>query len=140
MKVEGPSGPKGVARPGAKKSAGAAGFGEMISDTAETQGTASPSSVMSIQGVDSLMSLQGAEDGTSEEARRKARVRGEVLLEQLDKIRIGILAGGVPVSTLKQLRHAVNVQRAEILDPALNEVLDEIDLRVQVELAKHDQR
>jgi hypothetical protein len=143
MKIDGPSstsGTKGVSKSGAKKGAGATGFGEMISDTAETQGTAAPSSVMSIQGVDALLSLQGAEDGTSEEARRKARLRGEVLLDQLDKLRIGLLTGGIPVTTLQQLKHAVNSQRAHVMDPELNTVLDEIELRVLVELAKHEQR
>lgn len=142
MKIEGPgktSGPKGVSKTGAKKGAGDTSFSGLIEESGGAEATAAPSGVMSIQGVDALLSLQDVGDGTQGGGNKKARMRGEVLLDQLDKIRMGLLSGGIPVSTLQQLKHAVNSQRGEVMDPRLNEVLDEIDLRVQVELAKFEQ-
>jgi hypothetical protein len=93
---------------------------------------------MSRGSLDALLSLQVAGDGTSEEATRKAKHRASLLLAKLEHIRLGILAGGIPKSSLQQLSTMVSQHRAEVMDPVLGEILDEIDLRAQVELAKHD--
>lgn len=141
MKIDGPgktSGTKGVSKTGAKKGAGDASFSGMIDGAGDVASPAAASGVMSIQGIDALLSLQEAGDGTHGGGNKKARMRAEVLLDQLDKVRMGLLSGGIPVSTLQQLKNALHSQRAEVMDPGLNEVLDEIDLRVQVELAKFE--
>lgn len=83
--------------------------------------------------VDSLLSLQevgGRADGNVS--------RGHQTLDLLDEIRDGLLAGTIPVSKLKDLSHVIEDQRSSISDPGLQEVLDEIDLRAQVELAKYE--
>jgi hypothetical protein len=142
MKVEGPgktSGPKGVSKTGAKRGASGASFGSMIDETSETEGAAPAAGVMPIAGIDALLSLQGAEDSIGGGG-RKNRQRAESLLDELDKLRIGILSGGIPVSTLRHLSHMVTSRREAVMDPALGTLLDEIDLRVQVELAKHDRK
>lgn len=141
MKIEGPgktSGPKGSSKTGAKRGPGDASFGGMIDDTAETSGAAPAAGVMPIAGIDALLSLQSAEDSTG--GGRKNRQRAESLLDELDKLRLGILNGGIPLSTLRQLSHMVSARREAVMDPALGTLLDEIDLRVQVELAKHDRK
>lgn len=140
MKIEGPKKSdtaKGVSKTGAKKATGDATFSGLVDDSAETAGQKPVSGVMSINQLDALLSIQEGADSASEEAAKKGRQRAALLLDQLDQLRIGILSGGIPVSTLQRLGQTVFGHRDKIMDPKLAEVLDEIDLRVQVELAKH---
>lgn len=136
MKVEGPnktSGTKGVSKTGAKKSTGDGTFSALVSDTEETEAQSPVSRTASVGALDALLMLQAAEDGASG---KKARKRASDLLDHLEKIRIGLLTGELPSSTLHQLSQAIAAQRETVLDPKLNEILDDIDLRAQVELAK----
>jgi hypothetical protein len=50
-----------------------------------------------------------------------------------------LLAGGISREKLLQLSRIVNARRSQITDPKLAAILDDIDLRAQVELAKHSQ-
>lgn len=139
MKVEGPgktSGARGVSKTGAKKSAGDAAFDSMIDEAESIEGQKPVSGVMSIGQLDALLSLQETADGTSDEAGRRGKKRGEELLAGLDQVRLGLLAGSIPQSTLQQLGRLVGAHREKFMDPKLADILDEIDLRVQVELAK----
>ncbi len=139
MKVEGPSkssSAKGVSKTGAKPGAGGSSFSGMIEDTADVAEAKPAAGSMSIQGIDALLSLQQADDGTSPEARRRAKERGNALLDQLDKIRIGLLTGSISPVTLENLSRMIDSHRETIGDPALADIIADIDLRVQVELAK----
>ena len=88
-----------------------------------------------VGGVDSLLSLQ--EVGDAATGRSKGLQRAAELLDQLDEIRHGLLVGGLSRHNLLDLARAVRAQRASIGDPRLAEVLDEIELRAEVELAKY---
>jgi hypothetical protein len=57
----------------------------------------------------------------------------------LDQVRDGLLGGGIPRSTLNRLAVAVGRRHETFADPRLQNVLDEIDLRARVELAKLEQ-
>ncbi len=138
MKIEGPgkSGSvKGTSRTGAKKSADGSTFSDMLEETSGAEAAAPVSSVMQISSLDVLLSVQQSDDAGSG-AGKRAKQRAKDLLDNLDQIRLGLLAGGVPLSTLKNLEQMVSRQKENILDPRLSEIIDDIDLRVQVELAK----
>jgi hypothetical protein len=140
MKIEGPrksSGAGGVSKTGGAKKTGDSGFSGMIDDTGEAEAEKPISGVANVGRLDALLALQEAVDGTSEEASRKSRKRAASLLDELDKVRMGLLTGGIPKDTLQHLTHMVSQHRESVMDPKLAELLDEIDLRVQVELAKH---
>lgn len=140
MKVDGPnksSGTKGPSKTGAKRSAGGSSFGSMIDETDETSAKAGVSGAAPTAQIDALLALQEMEDSTSEEAERRAKKRGQLLLDQLDQLRLGLLTGGIALATLHQLDRMVASERDKVMDPRLAAVLDEIDLRVQIELAKH---
>lgn len=81
-----------------------------------------------------LLSIQEIADATT--GRSRARARGEAMLDRLEDIRLGLLAGGVPRERLVELSRLARARRAEAVDPRLVEVLDEIELRAEVELAK----
>jgi len=137
MKIEGPNPLRGGAIRKSKvgKPAGSAGFGGAMDVTEET--VPSPSGVTGaapIQSVDSLLALQGSDDGA--DGRGRARARGEALLDRLDMLRTDILEGRIPRQRLDELGSLVRSQRAVVDDPRLTDVLDQIELRVEVELAK----
>jgi len=87
--------------------------------------------------VDNLFMLQEvAEDMTGR--RRAAMQRGSSMLDRLDDIRVALLTGSLPRGQLESLRRMAK-ERGDVLnDPQLQSVLDEIELRVAVELAKLD--
>ncbi len=84
--------------------------------------------------LDSILTLQGLDDSTS--GRSKGLAHGEQLLDMLDQVRDGLLAGGIPRATLNRLAVAVGRRHESFADPKLRGVLDEIELRAHVELAK----
>ena len=60
----------------------------------------------------------------------------EDLLDRLESLRLDIITGQVPARRLAGLLTSLRAQRAQFTDPRLIEILDEIDLRAAVELAK----
>ncbi len=87
-----------------------------------------------IAALDSILALQGMDDST--DGRSKGMKHGEQLLDMLDQVRDGLLAGGIPRTTLNRLAAAVTRRHDQFADPRLQTVLDEIELRAHVELAK----
>lgn len=106
-----------------------AGDDEQASPASALTGTAS------ISGVDSLLSLQEVPDAAT--GRSRGLKRAGDLLDQLDEIRYGLLMGGLSRANLQDLARSVRQQRATVTDPRLTEILDEIELRAAVELAKY---
>ncbi len=108
-------------------------FAALIGDGGTT-GTTDVSAAPAVAPVDSLLAAQEVPDGTK--ARRRDWRRGATILDSLDDIRIGLLTGMIPGAKLNQLIRNLGIERATTADPKLAAVLDEIDLRAQVELAK----
>lgn len=90
-----------------------------------------------IAALDSILTLQGMEDSLN--GRSKGVSHGEQLLGLLDQVRDGLLAGGIPRTTLNRLAVAVGKRHESFSDPKLQSVLDEIEVRAHVELAKLEQ-
>jgi len=64
------------------------------------------------------------------------RHRADTLLNELDRIRMGLLSGSLTVGHVIDIADVVASHREKIMDPQLTAILDEIDLRAQIELAK----
>lgn len=88
--------------------------------------------------VDALLTLQAV--GERPDGSARARERAEELLDRLDEIRLGLLLGTIPATQLEQLSAAIQRKRDHVADPRLAELLDEVDLRARVELAKLGRR
>ena len=96
--------------------------------------TDGPSNTRNIGGIDTLLALQGVEEPG--EKRRRRRKRGRGALDALDALKLGLLSGNLDTAALTRLK-AVSTGLAEPTgEPALDTVLAEIALRVEVELAK----
>ncbi|MFN3076801.1 MAG: flagellar assembly protein FliX [Alphaproteobacteria bacterium] len=97
-----------------------------------------------IASVDALLAMQTATDddgdGGGKEARRRMIERGEQILDGLEAIRDGLLAGRIPMDRLANLAQMVRGRRDQGVDPRLATVLDEIELRAEIELAKLSRR
>lgn len=142
MKVEGPnksSGVKGASKSGAKQGAGGAAFSGMLGGADDVSEAKNVSGPMAVGGIDALLSLQDVGNST-EESTKRAKKRALSLLDKLDELKVEILTGRVPQHTLHQLSNMIATQRESVMDPKLAAVLDEVDLRVQVELAKFSRR
>lgn len=90
--------------------------------------------VTEVGGVNTLLTIQEVADPTAE--RRRAVRRGEDMLERLDELRHGLLAGTLPREKLDSLLALVRRHHDRVADPRLREVLREIEVRAAVELAK----
>lgn len=138
MKVDGPSGPKGTSatrKAGGKPGASGAQFDSLMG-AEEASGAAPTSAAQSIARVDVLLAVQGAEDPREGASKKRMQVRSENILKELDKIRVSMLAGTLTVGQMIDIADTVAAHREKITDPQLAGILDEIDLRAQVELAR----
>lgn len=92
-------------------------------------------------GVGSLAALLALQQGdTAEERRRRSIRRGGGLLDRLDALKLALLDGGDPGSALQALSRAASEARETEDDAGLKDVLDHIETRAAVELAKAQMR
>ena len=135
MKV---SGPGRVSPPSPKKikgksKAGGTGFSSQLSKT-DSPVSATVSGVAPVTAVDALLGLQEVPDATS--GRSRGIQQASIMLDQLEEIRRGLLLGSIPASKLKALAVVIGEKRGDFQDPDLAGILDDIELRARVELAK----
>ena len=90
-----------------------------------------------LEGVDGLLAMQEVGDATDEKARRQASSYGEDLLGRLNVIQDALLVGAIPKDTLMDMAKKLRAGRVKVQDSRLNAILDEIELRVEVEIAKY---
>lgn len=120
--------------PGKKRSAsGGSQFAPVTGGGGETAQSGATAGGTGIQGIDALLALQEVDEQS--ERRKKAARHGHTLLDSLEAVRADLLAGVVSEDRLERLAHTVSL-RQESGDPAIDSVLEEIELRVKVELAK----
>ena len=136
MKIEGPSKTQKTSKSDKTGKAGKADgtFGAMV--TGAAQETSAAAATQSIAKVDALLAVQGAESATERSAKRRMRERGDQILRKLDNLRLGILTGNLTIGQVVDIADVVASHREKINDPKLTALLDEIDLRAQIEIAK----
>lgn len=84
-------------------------------------------------GLDAILALQAV--GTPTEGKRRTLRRGTTLLDNLEAIKADLLVGHIGGERLDALIGELSQMR-ERVNPGLDAVLDDIELRVRVELAK----
>ncbi|HEX4179535.1 MAG TPA: flagellar assembly protein FliX [Caulobacteraceae bacterium] len=137
MKVTGPAAPGSATAPRGSASSSASGFSlDGFGGASEAAPAARAGPAAGVGSLDALIALQ--EVGGPLERRRKAVRRAGHILDALDDLKLGLLDGGVPAASLDRLVQAVRLERGEADDPRLRELLDEIETRAVVELAKLD--
>lgn len=118
------------------KSTGASGtsFAKHLDESSEAGSIHGVAGTGSVSGV---LGLQEVDDALAHAS--KGKLRAQDILDRLDDLRVELLTGAISKEKLLQLTRIVSNRRGEVTDPRLGEILDEIDLRAQVELAKYTQ-
>jgi len=92
--------------------------------------------VDSLQGLLSVQEVGADDDASSRQRRERMMRRGEDMLDRLEEVRLGLLLGAIPKDRLMELARTVRARREQGPDRQLDALLDEIELRAEVELAK----
>ena len=121
-----------VANAAAPRRAASGGFSVDAGEAPKS--TLPAASLRTIGGIDALIALQGQDEPA--ERRRRAVKRGRSALDALDELKIEVLGGTPGPSTLMRLKSATADLRDASGDDRLDSVLAEIELRLEVEIAK----
>lgn len=136
MKVEGPR--RGAEKTANKKAVSGKENGAFSALVKQAADLHKAQDTKTITGITALPVLEDSLSGKSPE--QQAKEQADTLLLQLETLRLGLLSGSLPVKVLHNLAASLKKQRPQVSDPQLLEILDEIDLRAQVELAKYEQK
>ncbi|SMQ66515.1 Class II flagellar assembly regulator [Devosia lucknowensis] len=132
MRIDATNRTSGVA---GRSATGKAGSGPAFVPAGETSAarvnTSAP--VAPTAGLDAILALQAVGDFT--ESRRKSVKRGRGLLDLLEAMKADLLVGKVSAERLDTMVLQLG-QLRERVEPGLDAVIDDIELRVRVELAK----
>jgi hypothetical protein len=137
MKVSstGAVGPSGPAR---AKAASGGGFSlPSVGASGAAGGVAQAAGVAGVGSLDALLALQAVGDPL--ERRRRAVKRADRILDVLGEMKVALLDGALSPATLERLARAVREQREATDDPGLEGILNEIETRAAVEMAKLEQ-
>ncbi|MDO8297879.1 MAG: flagellar assembly protein FliX [Caulobacter sp.] len=124
---------RGAARPAGQGSfslptVGGAGAGSDVARSAGVGGVGSIGALIALQDV-----------GGPLERRRRAMGRAGRILDVLDEVKLALIDGAVSGTDLDRLMRAVREERMATDDSGLEGVLNEIETRAAVELAKLEQ-
>jgi hypothetical protein len=136
-KIEGPGGirsSQNVKRTSKTSGASGTSFAKHLDETEEAGASHGVSGTGAVSGI---LGVQEVDDALAHASRGK--LRAQDILDRLEDLRLEILTGAISREKLTQLTRVVSNRRSQISDPRLAEILDEIDLRAQVELAKYAQ-
>jgi parvulin-like peptidyl-prolyl isomerase len=120
-----------AARGNAGRATGAGGFFVDMGDGAAKAAPAQASGATTSIGA--LLALQAADDPLA--SRRKAVRHGRSILDTLEAMKADLLLGRVSEERLGQLMRLIADARERTV-PGLDAILDDIELRARVELAK----
>jgi len=136
MRIAGPNATARLSTTSGPRRAASGGFSVDEGETPKS--AAATTSLRTVGGIDALLALQG-EEGPGER-RKRAVKRGGIALDVLDELKVGVLSGAPEPATLTRLKAATAGLRDGSGDPGLDSVLAEIELRVEVEIAKMSPR
>ena len=109
-------------------------FAKTLAMGAEAPPVSAVSGGAALAPVDALLALQEVSDDPG--GRNRGRRHGEALLDHLDGLRLGLLSGRMSLGALERLSAMVASKRDQVDDPRLSQILEEIEIRAAVELAK----
>lgn len=137
MKIDAPGSVRAnsVRRTGKSRNGASGEFAKHISAGTDTAPVAGGSSATQVGSVEALVALQEVPDA-AKQTKPPEQKHAEDLLARLDQIRLGILRGDLSPIDLQALVASLAERRREGGDPRLIAIVEEIELRAKVELAK----
>jgi len=119
-----------------KSSSAGPSFSESLREASGSEPVTAAPSVSGVAPVGAILAVQEVPDSTAERSRGLIIDYGDDLLDRLEEVRIGLLLGTVSKDRLADLAQQMRQKRQEIDDPKLIEIINEIELRSEVEIAK----
>lgn len=137
MKVSGSSSIKGKLKSGKTggASGGGAAFAGMISSGSGGEAD-EVESTQTIANISAVSVINEVDNVDPEEQKRQAVQHGHDILDDLEELRNSILMGTLSEQALENAYKKAVANREKTNDPHLEEVIDEIEVRAAVELAK----
>lgn len=137
MRVTGPYGQVQATTPTSRveRTGGAAFSRELDRTTGSRQEAAGAGGARAATSLDALLALQAVSEDPRQR-RRKAMQVGKDALDVLDDIKVGLLSGRLDPATVLKLTGSVMALRDRSGDPELDEIINAIETRAAVELAK----
>lgn len=125
-----------AAKPRGASAAGGTSFSSLIS-LSDTEDASPAAAARPLAAASSLTGLLGIQEVSEEEHKRKKTLqRGRDMVEVLERLRRQLLMGDITPATLDQLAAIINQQKQTVMDPELSALIQDIELRAAVELAK----
>lgn len=138
MKVSGVGPAKGPDK--AKRKSGVSGDGFADDLRAATAGEAEapppPVHAGGVGGIAAVLAAQEVGDATDGRSKGLLMQRGNSLLDRLEDLQMALLTGTLPKAKVIELAQTLREKRPASDDTGLNDLLDAIELRAEVELAK----
>ena len=127
--------PASVSRPKATTGRGDV-FADHLKEAASTLAAQGVAETGAAQAVGSILAVQETPSSTQGRSRGLALQYGGDLLDHLEDLRRDLLTGAIAKEKLSGLAQKMRAQRRQTDDPRLNSIIDEIELRAEVEIAK----
>ncbi|HHG90600.1 MAG TPA: flagellar assembly regulator FliX [Devosia sp.] len=133
MRIEGTSPRHSVRRKSGSVGSGKGGAVFQAPQSSPPDQAAARGTVRAATGIDTILALQGVEDPRF--SRKRAVRHAQSMLDTLEEIKADLLAGGVGEGRLNKLM-ALVTRAHQQADPELEALIEDIELRARVELAK----
>ena len=121
----------GVKRSSGNRVVASSDFDSLLISEQKIDAVAATNRISSVDTVVALQEITG--DNTDE---RGAKNRANLILDKLEDIRMGLLMGQIPKSNLEELSKILILARENSIDSNLLEIIEDIELRAKIELAK----
>ena len=126
----------GSTRKSSRSSSADGVFSSFLEET-EAASTASVGAAAGVSGIEALLAAQSVGDAMQDGGKkRRAAAHGNDILDKLEDLRTAILTGVISKAKLIELAQTLREKREPGLDKELSQILDDIELRAEVELAK----
>ena len=111
-------------------------FAEHLKGSVPSSGASASTEAASVNSVDSILAVQETDDPTQRRGKRLGIQYGGDLLDHLEELRRDLLLGTADIDKLGSIAQKIRSHRRQSDDVKLNEIIDEIELRAEVEIAK----
>ncbi len=120
-------------------SIGGARFTDHLTPATESQaGEGVLEEAYAVSPVNSILSAQEVDEGVNNNHERHRIIQcGENVLDQLEQIRYDLLRGAIPAERLSALAQKLRDRKKNISDPDLLSLINDIELRAEIEIAKY---
>ncbi len=126
----------GSTRKSSRSSSADGVFSSFLEET-EAASTASVGAAAGVSGIEALLAAQSVGDAMQDGGKKRwAAAHGNDILDKLEDLRTAILTGVISKAKLIELAQTLREKREPGLDKELSQILDDIELRAEVELAK----